>query len=50
MTQALAAGVEHGFPGAAFLLAASFALLALGIVVWRVLDRGPEQPSVVAEA
>lgn len=50
MTQALAAGVEHGFPGAAFLLAASFALLALGIVVWRVLDRGPEPPSVVAEA
>ncbi len=50
MTQALAAGVEHGFPGAAFLLAAGFALLALGIVVWRVLDRGTEQPSVVAEA
>ncbi|WP_404368011.1 MFS transporter [Sphingomonas sp. MMS24-J45] len=41
MTQTLAAGVEHGFPGAAFLLAASFALLALVIVVWRVFDRAP---------
>jgi MFS transporter, DHA1 family, tetracycline resistance protein len=41
LTQTLAAGVDHGFPGAAFLLAAIFAFTALGIVVWKVLDRVP---------
>ncbi|MFC3581548.1 MFS transporter [Sphingomonas hylomeconis] len=39
MTQTLAAGVEHGFPGAAFLLAGLLALAALLIVAGRV--RGP---------
>ena len=39
MTQTLAAGVEHGFPGAAFLLAGLLALAALLIVAEGV--RGP---------
>lgn len=50
MTQALAAGVEHGFPGAAFALAAALALSALGIVVSKVLKRVPDAPAAVAEA
>ena len=50
MTQALAAGVEHGFPGAAFLLAATLAFVALGTVVWRVLDRVPQGVDTVAQA
>ncbi|WP_010187597.1 MFS transporter [Sphingomonas sp. PAMC 26605] len=50
MTQALAAGVELGFPGAAFVLAAVLALAALGVVVWKVLDRAPPAPAAVAEA
>jgi len=41
LTQTLAAGVDRGFPGAAFLLAAIFAFTALGIIVWKVLDRVP---------
>lgn len=41
LTQTLAAGVDRGFPGAAFLLAAIFAFTALAIVVWKVLDRVP---------
>ena len=49
LTQVLAGGVEHGFPGAAFLLAATFALVALGIVVWKVLDRVPGATTAVAE-
>ncbi len=39
LTQALANGVEAGFPGAAFLLAGILAALALLIVVWKVLGR-----------
>jgi len=50
MTQALAAGVERGFAGAAFLLAAGLAFVALGIVVWRVLDRVPKTVAAVADA
>jgi DHA1 family tetracycline resistance protein-like MFS transporter len=49
MTQALAAGVEHGFPGAAFLLAGTLALLALAIVAWKMLDR-PAAATEAAEA
>jgi DHA1 family tetracycline resistance protein-like MFS transporter len=41
LTQALATGVDHGFPGAAFLLASILAFLSLGIIVWKVLDRVP---------
>ena len=50
MTQALAAGVDHGFVGAAFLLAAGLAFAALIIVVWKVLDRVPAAPDAIAEA
>jgi len=50
MTQALAAGVDRGFVGAAFLLAAALAFLALIIVVWKVLDRVPPAPGAIAEA
>ena len=41
MTQVLAAGVDHGFPGAAFLLAAALTLVALVIVLWKVFDPTP---------
>ena len=47
LTQALAKGVDHGFPGAAFLLAAIFAFSALGIIVWKVLDRVPRATGTV---
>jgi len=39
LTQALAAGVERGFPGAAFLLAAVLAFAALAIMLAKVLGR-----------
>ena len=45
LTQAMAAGVARGYPGAAFLLASLFAFAALGIVGWKVLDRVPETPA-----
>ncbi|QNA83342.1 TCR/Tet family MFS transporter [Sphingomonas sp. So64.6b] len=41
LTQALATGVDRGFPGAAFLVAGILALTALGTIVWKVLDRVP---------
>ena len=41
LTQALAPGVERGFPGAAFLLAAVLAGASLTILVWKVLGRVP---------
>jgi len=41
LTQALATGVDHGFPGTAFLLAGILAFAALGIILWKVLDRVP---------
>jgi len=43
LTQTLAAGVDHHFPGAAFLLASIFAGIALATIVWKVLDRVPEK-------
>ncbi|WP_186729099.1 TCR/Tet family MFS transporter [Sphingomonas panacisoli] len=45
LTQALASGVDHGFAGANFLLAAVLATAALAIVVWKVLDRVPGKPT-----
>ena len=48
LTQALAAGVERGFPGAAFLLASGLAFAALGVIVWKVLDRVPTRADRVA--
>ena len=41
MTNALAIGARHGFPGAAFLLASILAAAALIIVLARVLNRVP---------
>ncbi|MEG3088733.1 TCR/Tet family MFS transporter [Sphingomonas sp. PB4P5] len=49
MTQTLAAGVEHGFPGAAFLLAGLLVLIAIGIVVGKVLERTTSATEGVAE-
>lgn len=43
LTQALANGVERGFPGAAFLVAGLMAATALLIVVWKVLGRVPSE-------
>jgi DHA1 family tetracycline resistance protein-like MFS transporter len=48
LTQALATGVDHGFPGAAFLVAAMLAFLSLGIIAWKVLDRIPRVAAPVA--
>jgi DHA1 family tetracycline resistance protein-like MFS transporter len=52
LTQALATGVDRGFPGAAFLVAGILALTALGTIVWKVLDRvpPPEPVSTPADA
>lgn len=48
LTQALANGVEAGFPGAAFLLAGILAALALLIVVWKVPGRVPKKEADAA--
>lgn len=41
-TQTLATGIRHDFPGAAFLLAAILALVALAIVLAKVVARVPD--------
>lgn len=41
LTQALAIGVERGFPGAAFLVASILAAMSLVILLWKVLGRIP---------
>ncbi|MFA6117191.1 MAG: TCR/Tet family MFS transporter [Sphingomonas sp.] len=48
LTQALATGVDHGFPGAAFLLAGILAFVSLGIILWKVLDRVPPPDAAAA--
>ncbi|CAN5384721.1 tetracycline resistance MFS efflux pump [soil metagenome] len=45
LTQTLAAGVDRGFPGAAFLFAGLLAFTALGIIVWKVIGRLPNAPA-----
>ncbi len=50
LNQSLALGIERGFPGAAFVVAGSFALLSALIIVLKVMDRVPEKPGPVAEA
>jgi len=45
----LATGDHHGFTGANFLVAAVLVTIALGIILWRVLDRVPAAPVAVAE-
>jgi DHA1 family tetracycline resistance protein-like MFS transporter len=49
LTQALATGDHHGFTGANFLVAAVLVTIALGIIVWKVLDRVPPPAVAVAE-
>lgn len=41
LTQALAFGIDHDFPGAAFLLAALLTVISGVIVVWKVLGHVP---------
>lgn len=48
LTQALATGVDHSFPGANFLLAAVLVTVAFGIIVWKVLDRIPAKTEAAA--
>jgi DHA1 family tetracycline resistance protein-like MFS transporter len=48
MTQTLAAGVVHGFPGASFLLAGVLVLLGLVIVAAKPLGRASAAPETVA--
>jgi DHA1 family tetracycline resistance protein-like MFS transporter len=43
LTQALATGIDHDFPGAAFVLAGLLGLAASGIIVWKVLGQVPEK-------
>jgi DHA1 family tetracycline resistance protein-like MFS transporter len=43
LTQALATGIDHDFPGAAFVLAGLLGLAASGIIVWKVLGPVPEK-------
>lgn len=50
LTQALATGDHHGFTGANFLVAAVLVTIALGIILWKVLDRVPASPVAVAES
>jgi DHA1 family tetracycline resistance protein-like MFS transporter len=50
MTQALAAGSERGFPGAAFLTAAVLVACAMAVVVFGVLKRPVESAEPVGEA
>ena len=45
-TQSLAAGIDYGFPGAAFTLAGLLGLAAAGIIVWKVLGRVPDAAPV----
>ncbi len=45
-TQALAMGVERGFPGAAFLVAGALSVVSLLIVVTKVLGRVPQNKPV----
>lgn len=47
LSQTLAAGAEHGFPGAAFLLASALTLLAVGIVLVFLARHHPRVESAV---
>jgi MFS transporter, DHA1 family, tetracycline resistance protein len=42
LTQALATGIDHGFPGAAFVVAGTLALVSAGIIVWKVMAQIPD--------
>ena len=49
LTQALAAGIDRHFPGAAFVVAGTLALLSSLIIVWKVMGSVPGKTEVVAE-
>jgi DHA1 family tetracycline resistance protein-like MFS transporter len=49
LTQALAAGIDRHFPGAAFVVAGTLALLSSLIIVWKVMGSVPGKAEVVAE-
>lgn len=48
LSQTLAAGAEHGFPGAAFVLASALTLIALGIVLTFLARHPPQIQTPVA--
>jgi len=49
LTQALAAGIDRHFPGAAFVVAGTLALLSSLIIVWKVMGSVPGKPEAMAE-
>ncbi len=49
LTQALAAGIDRHFPGAAFVVAGTLALVSSLIIVWKVMGNVPSKVEVVAE-
>ena len=49
LTQALAAGIDRHFPGAAFVVAGTLALLSSLIIVWKVMGSVPGKAEAVAE-
>ena len=50
LTQALAFGIDHSFPGAAFALAAVLTLAATALVVWKALGHVPPKEAPAAAA
>jgi DHA1 family tetracycline resistance protein-like MFS transporter len=48
LTQTLAAGIDRGFPGAAFIVAGTLGLIAAAIILWKVIDRLPGTPEAAA--
>lgn len=49
LTQALATGIDHHFPGAAFVVAGTLGLASCLIITWKVLDRVPGKAEAMAE-
>jgi DHA1 family tetracycline resistance protein-like MFS transporter len=49
LTQALAAGIDRHFPGAAFVVAGTLALLSSLIIVWKVMGSLPGKTEAVTE-
>jgi DHA1 family tetracycline resistance protein-like MFS transporter len=50
LTQSLATGIDHGFPGAAFMVAGLLTLASAGIVVWKVLGAVPPKDAAAPVA
>lgn len=49
LTQALATGIDHHFPGAAFVVAGTLGLASCLIITWKVLERVPGKAEAMAE-